>query len=120
MKLAVIAAAAALVLAGAALAQSQPTDHGTSGGAVSAPSDFEGRAYSPPYVTTQQQAAVAAYRQSVQAYKLACAVDQRSLCQGRRTDGDVWACIRIHRSKVTEPCRQATYAVERARQFPNG
>jgi len=118
MKLVAITAAAALALAGAALAQSTATDHGTSGGAVNTPGELPN--WSSPYVTTQQKRAVAAYRETVQAYNLACSVDQRTLCQGRRTDGDIWACMRIHRSKLTEPCRQATYAVEHARQFLSG
>jgi hypothetical protein len=45
---------------------------------------------------------------------MACAADRQSLCQGRSSASTTWECIRLRRSKLTEPCRQATYAVERA------
>jgi len=111
---------ALLALTGAASAQTYPTDHGTSGGAVNTPS-VDGPGYpTPPYVTTQMRRAILDYREKVYAYRMACAVEREALCGRHRAAGDVWSCIRVRRSKVSEPCRQATYAVEHARQFPNG
>jgi hypothetical protein len=44
---------------------------------------------------------------------MACAADREAFCQGKSL-GAVWECIRIRRSKLTDPCRAATYKVEGA------
>jgi hypothetical protein len=111
MKLAIALslAAATVVLAGSAGAQ----DHGGARGEYpqmdqSSVSDYQGL---PRYSNAPAQAV---YRQQVKAYKMACAVDRQALCKGRTNASSAWECIRLRRSKLTEPCRQATYGVERA------
>ncbi|HEX2815738.1 MAG TPA: hypothetical protein VHN39_05070 [Phenylobacterium sp.] len=47
-------------------------------------------------------------------FKMACAADRETFCKGRISAGAVWECIRIRRSKLSTPCREATYKVERA------
>lgn len=107
MKLQVFAVAV-LALAGAAFAQS---DHATSGGVNPVPYGFYGGDVRPQYSNVQEEAA---YSQKVKAFRTACAAERRAQCEGRTRATAVWACIRIRRSKLAEPCRASVYAVERA------
>ncbi|HEV7383472.1 MAG TPA: hypothetical protein VGN89_01240, partial [Phenylobacterium sp.] len=92
-------ATAALVLAGSAGAQ----DHGGSRGVYpQSPDPIGGPDFQRSYskVSTQD-----AYREKVKAYNLACTPDRRTLCSGRNSELTAWECLRLHRSKLTEPCR---------------
>ena len=102
-------AAAALVLAGSAGAQDHGGDRGRQ--AQSSPAPIGGSDFQQSYSKASTQDA---YREKVKAYNLACTPDRRTLCSGRNSELTAWECLRLHRSKLTEPCREATYAIERA------
>ena len=111
MKSTVIFGLAVAVLALGPAAAQPPTDHG--GGGVNMPptTDFSPYYYRLPYSNAPEEAI---YRRQVKAYNMACRAERHAVCEGRRSAGAVWTCIRIRRSKLPEPCRAATYAVERA------
>ena len=114
MKLQVLAAAvAALALAGAASAQNGSPSSAIGGVNNQSPPanaiDAGSARLAYSKASTQE-----AYREKVGAWKMACAADRDTLCQGRTAANAVYECVRIHRSKLSPLCRAATYAVERA------
>ncbi|HEY3947577.1 hypothetical protein [Phenylobacterium sp.] len=131
MKLKILATAvAALALAGVAVAQQATPPYVEGPGGSSPPRSEYAETFRNPSDTWSRHAsyfnagdparaystsgAEAAYRQDLKSWKLACASDRETLCQGRRDTGAVYECLRIRRSKLSDPCRTATYAVERA------
>jgi hypothetical protein len=125
MKLQVLAATvAALALAGVAVAQPSAPPYVEGPGGTSPPRTEYQQTFRTPGGSSQADinhrrsysnlSASADYRQKVVAYRMACASDRTTLCHGRNSANAVYECLRIRRSKLSEPCRAATYAVERA------
>jgi len=121
MKLSVLAAALALALAAQAAAQPSPAfvpgpsgsviPMVTSPGVESAPANAG--MFSLPHPQPVQEAArKAVYRN----YRLACLPDRETVCRGRLSSEAVWECMKLHRSKLTGGCRDATFRLERAWQ----
>ena len=105
MRLLVLAALAALTLAGQAA--SQPSDPGVPD------YPFHGTylADAPPRPAHFSPAAEAVYRQM----HFACEADQKALCAGK-TGPAIGRCLRDHTKVVSPPCKQAIVQARRADQ----
>jgi len=107
MKLPIMLGVAALALAGSAFAQPE-SDH---------PSGVSSRpAFDYQDGLRVQSEIFAQLRVAVPQMRLACAADRQTLCSDKKSAGAADRCIRYHRLKVSERCRQAQDHVEMARE----
>jgi hypothetical protein len=111
MKLPILATVAGLVLAAAAVAAPDPGAGVTYGNNNSQPPPVPDRYI--PDLGPDPTLNLLRRREASQQFKMACAADRQTFCEGRKSFGAVWECIRIRRSQLSTPCREATYEVER-------
>jgi hypothetical protein len=112
MKFTILAAVAVLALAAAAVAAPDPGAGVTYGNNNPQP-PLVPDSYRPD-LGPDLDSNVTRRSDASQQFKMACAADRETFCKGRISSGAVWECIRIRRSKLSTPCREATYKVERA------
>jgi hypothetical protein len=100
MKLPILVSAAALMLAGAALAQPGREP-------VRIASDFEGATSAPMAHGAQPLETLRPVQQVSSQLRLACAADRERLCADSKGTLGAGRCLKSHRRDVTEPCRAA-------------